>query len=44
VVEVSVQKILSSAKSRTTAREIMGLTAAIGIINLEKAVGGIRPV
>lgn len=44
VVEVCGQKILSSAKSRTTAREIMGLAAATGIINLEKTVRNFRPV
>jgi len=44
VVEVCGQKILSSAKSRTTAREIMGLAAATGMINLERAIGGIPPV
>ena len=44
VVEVCGQKILSSAKSRTTAREIMGLAAATGIINLERAVKDVRPV
>ena len=44
VVEVCGQKILSSAKSRTTAREIMGLAAATGIVNLEKTVNAIRPV
>lgn len=44
VVEVCGQKILSSAQSRTTAREIMGLAAATEMVNLQKAVGGIRPV
>lgn len=44
VVEVCGQKILSSAKLRTTAREIMGLAAATGIINLEKVENNVRPV
>ncbi|MCR4266768.1 FtsK/SpoIIIE domain-containing protein [Nitratireductor sp. ZSWI3] len=43
VVEVCGQKILSSAKSRTTAREIMGLAAATALVNAEKTKNGHKP-
>ncbi|MFC5387049.1 FtsK/SpoIIIE domain-containing protein [Aquamicrobium segne] len=44
VVEVCGQKILSSARSRSAAREIVGLAAATAIVDREKAVGGVKPV
>jgi S-DNA-T family DNA segregation ATPase FtsK/SpoIIIE len=44
VVEVCGQKVLSSARSRTSAREIVGLAAATAIVDREKAVGGKKPI
>ncbi|MCY4005689.1 MAG: FtsK/SpoIIIE domain-containing protein, partial [Rhodobacteraceae bacterium] len=42
--EVCSQKALSSAKSITTAWEIMGLVAAAGVVNFEKSVNAVNPV
>lgn len=44
VVEVCGQKILSSARSRSAAREIVGLAAATAIVDREKAVGAVKPI
>lgn len=44
VVEVCGQKVLSSARSRTAAREIVGLAAATAIVDREKAVDGKKPI
>jgi len=44
VVEVCGQKVLSSARSRSAAREIVGLAAATAIVNSEKAIAGKKPI
>lgn len=44
VVEVCGQKILSSARSRSAAREIVGLAAATAIVDREKSVLGKKPI
>ena len=44
VVEVCGQKILSSTRSRSAAREVVGLAAATSLIQIDKAKSKINPV